>query len=106
MNWWECKFNRGYIKIKKVCKRMNIKIRKALAPSVQYRQEEFILFSKNANISITKWAKVPKKRHYKLIVVMLDPASLKKFFLLNEPVLLLMGIIITYSKYDSTTPNS
>ena len=62
MNWWECKFNRGYIKIKKVCKRMNIKIRKALAPSVQYRQEEFILFSKNANISITKWAKVPKEK--------------------------------------------
>ena len=67
MNWWECKFNRGYIKIKKVCKRMNIKIRKALAPSVQYRQEEFILFSKNANISITKWAKVPKEEKGKQI---------------------------------------
>ena len=46
---------------------MNIKIRKALAPSVQYRQEEFILFSKNANISITKWAKVPKEEKGKQI---------------------------------------
>ena len=60
--WWQSKFSLGYIKIKLVWKVMKIKISIVLAPTVEYRQGEWILCSRKTKSSIMKWAKVPRPK--------------------------------------------